>query len=185
MPIQNCATALKDAGHDVYIITNGNDYIKEKTKGFEEKYGITMVYTACGLTNEDAVRDPRGMCENPINTYMETWLPYMRETMKQVAPDIVVNDFFSVPGIITAKELGIPVVINVPGPVKMMPEFGMFVLPDMNEASTCCGIICMKKTCKVACFQMILPKLMKLNFRTGMAAQNQNVWMFNSFFGID
>ena len=31
IPMQNCATALKEARHDVYIITNGNDNIKEKT----------------------------------------------------------------------------------------------------------------------------------------------------------
>lgn len=69
MPLSNCATALREAGHDVYIVTNGNDFIKEKTKGFGEKYGITMVYTDCGLVNDDAFRKPKSKCEYPINTY--------------------------------------------------------------------------------------------------------------------
>ena len=40
MPMENVATALKDAGHDVYIITNGIELIKKKTADFEKKYGI-------------------------------------------------------------------------------------------------------------------------------------------------
>lgn len=53
IPISNCATALKEAGHDVYIITNGNDFAREKAKIFAEKFGIKMVFTECGLKNED------------------------------------------------------------------------------------------------------------------------------------
>ena len=40
IPIQNVAIALKEVGHEVYIITNGSNYIKEKTKGLEDRYGI-------------------------------------------------------------------------------------------------------------------------------------------------
>lgn len=93
IPMQNVATSLKDAGHDVTIITNGNDQMKAKTSSFGEKYDITMAYTECGLTVEDALRPPRNAFEDPINTFMSDWLPHVRKTMKQVAPDIVVCDF--------------------------------------------------------------------------------------------
>lgn len=166
IPIQNCATSLKEAGHDVYMITNGNDYIKEKTKGFEDKYGIQMAFTDCGLTNEDALREPKGKCEDPINTYMVTWLPHLRKTMKEVAPDIIVCDFTSSAGIIVGDEMNIPVVINVPGSLRIFMEFGILEFPDMSKASTCCGMICMKKSMKHACIQFMLPKLMKLTYPT-------------------
>lgn len=52
-----------------------------------------MAYTDCGLTNEDALREPRGACEDPINTFMMDWIPHMRKTMKEISPDIVVCDF--------------------------------------------------------------------------------------------
>ena len=184
IPMQNCATALKEAGHDVYIIMNGNDYIKGKAQGFEEKYGITMAYTECGLVNEDATRDPKG-CEDPLNTFITNWMPFVRDTMMQIAPDIVVSDFISCPGIIIANELKIPVVINVPGPLRMFLEFGLFELPDMSQASNCCGLICMKKSVKNGCLQFLLPKLMKLSVPTFRQSQNSKIWMFNSYFGLD
>jgi hypothetical protein len=37
--------------------------------------------------------------------------------MKELNPDIVVCDFFSCAGAMAARELGIPVVINVPYPL--------------------------------------------------------------------
>lgn len=186
MPIMNCATALKDAGHDVYIITNGNDFIKEKTKGYEEKYGFTMVYTNCGLTNEDAMKDPPNKCDgDPINIFLETWRPYVKESMKLVAPDIVVSDFFSVPGVYAAQELDIPVVINVPGPVAMFVDYAMFTLPDMGKASNCCGLICMRKTFGACFLQFILSKVQKLQYPIFTKGEFKHVWMFNSFFGVE
>lgn len=151
IPIQNCATALIEAGHDVSIITNGSDDIKAKTKGIQERYGINLIYTDCGLTNEDALRKPKNMCEDPINTVHETWLPYVKDAISKLKPDIIICDFFSPAGIFVADEMKIPVIINVPGPVTFFKEFGIFTLPDMAETSNCCGLICMKKSLRICC----------------------------------
>ena len=50
LPMENVATALKEASHDVHIITNGNDAMRKKTADYENKYGIQMIYTNCGLS---------------------------------------------------------------------------------------------------------------------------------------
>ena len=53
--------------------------------------------------------------------------------MKQIKPDVVVNDFTSYAGTFAADSLGVPVVINMPGPITFFEEWG-FEVPNMRKA---------------------------------------------------
>lgn len=156
-PIVNCATALQEQGHELHIITNGNDRIKEKTATYKDQYSIEMHYTDCGLASEDLLKVPEGM-EDPTEAYLKKWDPYVYDLVAKLKPDLVLSDFFSCCGTKAAMKLGIPAVINLPGPTKYLEDFGVFEVPNMNKASTCCGIVCFKRTCKIACLQWMFRK---------------------------
>ena len=66
LPMENVASALKEAGHEVYIITNGSDAMKKKTGNFESKYGIQMIYTECGLTQDMIYEEPKKGDPEPL-----------------------------------------------------------------------------------------------------------------------
>lgn len=82
LPMENAASALRNAGHEVYFITNGNDAIKKKTASFEQKHGIQMVYTDCGLVQEDVYREKTGNEPNGLQAFMAKWLPYVRQCLE-------------------------------------------------------------------------------------------------------
>ena len=75
--IVKCATALAERGHDVHIVTNGHEYIREKAKKFVSSC-ITVHHTDDGLKFDALLRKPDG-CEDPTNTYMQTWYPFCLE----------------------------------------------------------------------------------------------------------
>jgi hypothetical protein len=61
---------------------------------------------------------------------------------KDLQPDIIVCDFFSRNGVFAADEMGIPSVINAPAPLDFLKDFMLLRTPDMANARTCCGCIC-------------------------------------------
>jgi hypothetical protein len=63
---------------------------------------------------------------------------------KDLQPDIIVCDFFSRLGVFAADEMGIPSVINAPEPVAFLKDIIPLITPDMANARTCSGCICIK-----------------------------------------
>ena len=70
------------------------------------------------------------------------WSPFVLEELRNIKPDIVVSDFFSRPGTMAADELGIPVVINVPGSLEFMDNYGLLRLVSPEHSTAFCGILC-------------------------------------------
>ena len=70
------------------------------------------------------------------------WSPFVLEELRNIKPDIVVSDFFSRPGTMAADELGIPVVINVPGSLEFMDNYGLLRLVSPEHSTAICGILC-------------------------------------------
>ena len=95
IPLTHCATALKQRGHDVYVITNGEENIRKKAPGLLP--GIPIIHTECGLEVQDIIRKPKG-CEAPLDTWMVKWHPFVEEKIKELRPDIVVNDWMNAAG---------------------------------------------------------------------------------------
>ena len=79
-------------------------------------------------------------------TIMDAWKPYVYEKVKEINPDVVVYDFWSKPGAIAADKLGIPSLMNIPGPSAILEVFSMIEMPDMRRSRNCCGIICLKRS---------------------------------------
>ena len=56
--------------------------------------------------------------------------------------DVIVTDFYSGAGAMAADILKVPLVINIPGLMNALIEFGMSGIVPMKETSICCGAIC-------------------------------------------
>ena len=60
------------------------------------------------------------MSETGENKYFKEWGPIVIPVIKNLKPDIVVCDWFSRCGGYAADEMGIPCVIQVPGPLSLL-----------------------------------------------------------------
>ena len=122
---------------------------------------------------------------NPSNCGgQRMWLPFLKEEILKLKPDIAVVDLFTVPAFIACDELGIQVVVNMPGMLASFPVFG-FNLPNKGNTSNCCGLLCVRQTVFIG----ILSTIVSYDF-------NANEWldhwkkipnriiMMNSFWGI-
>ena len=70
-PTYNCAAALREKGHEVHIITNGNEAMRRRATPMAEAIGAIMAYTDCGLdVDKDLLRKPKSCTEHPIDTFL-------------------------------------------------------------------------------------------------------------------
>ena len=78
-PMLHCATALREKGHEVYIITNGSDNMRAKTPAMAAKIGAKMEFTECGLDyDRDLLRHPTHSGEFPLDTFLRKWHPHVK-----------------------------------------------------------------------------------------------------------
>ena len=67
------------------------------------------------------------------------WKPHGIKKIKEINPDIVVCDFFARVGIYAADEMGIPSIVNIPGPVYYINDLGLLPIVRMKSASNWFG----------------------------------------------
>lgn len=134
IPIANLAESLQERGHEVTIITNSLN--RDKTEKLITKSGCKPYITEDDIKAEDLL---------PKKGYgaLHKWLPFMREAFKSIQPDIVILDILSTAAFVVADELAIPVVINLPGSLKLL-AITTGVMTSENTSS-CCGVICVKQ----------------------------------------
>lgn len=184
IPILNCAKSLKEKGHEVIIVTNGTEKTKSKLGGMAESVGITMDFTDCGLdVDVDGMRKPAYRGEHPLDTFLQKWDPYVKEKLVSQRPDVVLSDYFSTCGVINANRLNIPLVINAPISLAYFERLGWDMI-NMRQASSCCGMICVKRTCLRAFVGWITNKVAKYSKECNNS-QYDNIWMVDSFWGMD
>jgi hypothetical protein len=106
--------------------------------------GIKHVLTTEGPEQDILYKKQEGLKDSGDEVYLNLWKPSCVKACKELKPDIIVCDFFSRNGVFAADEMGIPVVINCPGPLPFLKNFFNLRTPDMKNASTCCGMICIK-----------------------------------------
>lgn len=124
-----------------------------------EPFGIIMEYTDCGLdVDRDGLKKPEKRGENPLDMFMVKWDPFVKDKLKELSPDVVLSDYFSAPGIVNANESNIPLVINVPISLKYFEKLGYDMI-NMRNACSCCGLICVKRTCIRALVGCIVNKM--------------------------
>jgi hypothetical protein len=61
-------------------------------------------------------------------------------------------------GFDAADELKLPVVANLPGPVGILEMFST-VFPNNKNTSTCCGLLCVRKTIHTGIMAFVIPKI--------------------------
>ena len=110
-PMSHVAIALKARGHDVHVITNGNEVGREKVPQILAHTDIPIIF-ADGPEQSVMWEKPKGMkVSNEV--YFDAWEKSAIKAVKDFKPDIVVCDFYSRFGAIAADEMGIPSLIVV------------------------------------------------------------------------
>ena len=102
---------MKEKGHDVHVITNGNEVAREKVPNIFANTDIPIIY-ADGPEQSVFMEKPKGTKQS-FEVYFDAWENSAMQATKDFKPDIVVCDFFSRFGALAADEMGVPSVILV------------------------------------------------------------------------
>ena len=95
-PMSQLAKGLVERGHDVHVITNGNEAKEKVDKIYANIPGVTLIYTEGPAlstllvnlaTNEDG--------DTGDQAYINNWKPHALEACKTLAPDMILCDMFS------------------------------------------------------------------------------------------
>ena len=175
MPIVNCATVLKEAGHEVHIVTNGNDEARKTSKIFADHYGIIMNHTNDKLNFENEIKKKGS--GYIYEQFSKKWYSHVLDQIDQIEPDIIVSDYYASCAAHIAYDLKIPLVVNVSGSFNMVKKSCNFEVPQMNKAKFCCGLVY---------FQPEYAKhdsIFNVSYRREIIYDD--IWMVNSFFGVD
>ena len=154
-PLLDCAAILREARHDVVIVTNGKApegaAAMPETKrwlGRAERAGVRVVWVAGeGLkeVEQEVVRAKRGKYEDSVDTFSSKWQPFLEKKIKDLLPDIIVTDFYASCGGIVAKNLGIPYMVNMFGSFQTLQDNYGFEVASMKVAKSCCGLVYMSR----------------------------------------
>lgn len=89
-------------------------------------------------------------------------------------------------GVYAADEMGIPVVINMPGPLPFLKNVFHLKMPDFKNARTCCGCICVKETAMRGFLRMVVPHAaLEKREAEYINSFHRRSCLINSFWGLD
>lgn len=114
-PISHLAEALKDAGHDVTVVTMDNEDGRTKGKRLFEGKGVKAVYVGGNFDIHASYKTNDIMGVISLREYVKEWTPHAVTAVIGLKPDIIVTDWYSSAGLFAAEQIGVPVVINQPG----------------------------------------------------------------------
>jgi hypothetical protein len=142
IPMLHIANELSQRGHKVSVISS--EYGKEKCEKMIIEAGCKAIITQDGITkgqmNHSEKTNPTGYLGFGM------WLPFIKEELIQLKPDIAVVDFYCASSFEACDELGIQVVTNMPGPLNFLSMGIGFNLPSKKNTSSCCGFLCVRQT---------------------------------------
>lgn len=148
-----------------------------------ERIGAIMEFTDCGLDyDRDLLRSPTHSTEFPLDTFLRKWHQHVKDKMMIIVPDVVLSDQYSACGTVCANQLNIPLVVNVPQNLAQL-ELDNYDVVNMRKATSCCGMICIKRSFDQSMQTLFERYAQYYNHITRY--QHTNVWLINSFWGID
>ena len=150
-PCSNIAEALKDAGHEVTIISIDSEKTRHHCPKLFDPMGVKYILTE-GPEASVLEQPPKGI-EDPKELYIQMWEPHCIAAVKELNPDMVVCDFFSRNGILAADQMGIPSVVQIAIPLGLFTQFKLFRLIDMDDTKRCCGCLCVFQGMIECCLQ--------------------------------
>ena len=139
IPCSHIAEALKDAGHDVTVITIDNAKGRTGCPNIFDKMGVPYILTEG--PQQEIIETTHGM-KDAKEVFIQMWEPHCIAAVKQLKPDLVVCDFFSRNGALAADEMGIPSVLNIAFPFEIFTSTGLFKVINIEKATNCCGCLC-------------------------------------------
>lgn len=179
------AEALIERGHDVYFVTNNDEYNGHKGSKILTEIGCkNQIFTQDHILREWFFKKPESMKKVPENLHFPVWEQMFKDEIIKIEPDIIVCDFFTRVGVHIADELKIPCVINIPGLMSFWDTCGLSGVFYYKNASSCCGIVCIGEKFKAFSVRMLFGYINKrrMNYYSGF---NERMVLFNSFWGLD
>ena len=107
-----------------------------------------IIFTDDGITRDDLFAPMKGMeapSEKPMNSFGEM----VCEEIVKIKPDVVITDFNSRGAFDGAKQVGCPVIVNLPGLFKFIEEIGLSGALNIANGRMCCGVLCIGQSCLV------------------------------------
>jgi UDP:flavonoid glycosyltransferase YjiC (YdhE family) len=117
LPMLNVATACISAGQKVTLASE--DYGEPSIRPRAEKIGAKYVPIATGMTLDESLAMFSGD-KIPFLPMLEVMRASTLKLVQECKPDVILCDFCTLAGQEAATELGIPCVINLPGPIKLV-----------------------------------------------------------------
>ena len=84
---------------------------------------LKYVLTEGGPEQELQNHEQKGLKDDPEEMYVNAWTPGCIKVCQDLKPDIIVCDVFSRAGAMAADQMGIPSVLNLPGPLLLFKDF--------------------------------------------------------------
>lgn len=149
IPMSQLAEGLLQRGHEVYFVTNSDIYNEGKvSRQINAIEGLNLVQTDDPITREEFMAKPKDAKDVPDVVQFPRWEPFAEKALREINPDIVVGDFYTRVGIIIADRMKIPSVIQCPGIIDFLDDYGVAGIINLKRGQACCGMICVKDTCK-------------------------------------
>mmetsp|Transcript_31949 Transcript_31949/g.57290 ORF Transcript_31949/g.57290 Transcript_31949/m.57290 type:complete len:505 (-) Transcript_31949:350-1864(-) len=136
LPLLHIATELVKRGHCVTVYTTdfgANEFEKKVHQVGAEIVSLDMK----GKTEQDLKLQAKAEKRTSFLILQELMSTPLRRSFMTELPDVVVSDFATLAGMDVAADLGIPLVINLPGPLALFRE--VMGMSDVATAFSFCG----------------------------------------------
>ena len=135
-PIMLIAEALASRGHTIQLITFAFGEAKYAKK--TAAYGGEFVGLSCPLSEKEILDRAVADATVPFCLQRDLMIDNLRPAMQRFRPDIVVADFMTFAAMELSEELGVPLVLNVPGPMSLAKT--VVGVPDFTSPFSILGL---------------------------------------------
>ncbi|CAE7492111.1 Ugt3a1 [Symbiodinium natans] len=177
VPMVQIAKALARRGHQSALITM--DCAREKFAKGCEAVGCEFVGLGKGIQGSDAGSGlaseltSKGLFGILFRHYDQVMREEFREWLQTERPDVVVADMVTLGAVKPAKDCGIPLILNVPGP------FELFKNMSISLILTLCAVSFLQTR------SLTDTRIMLQVMRDILPAFSNHLCLVNSFFGLD
>ena len=135
-PIMLIAEALAARGHTIQLITFafGEAKYAKKTAAF----GGEFVGLPCPLSEKEILDKAVADGTVPFPLQRDYMIDNLRTALQRFQPDVIVSDFVTLAPMEVSEELGVPLVLNVPGPLAMAKT--IVGVPDFTSGFSMLGL---------------------------------------------
>ena len=142
-PISWIAIAAHERGHECHIVSVDNERGRnalQKHLPPEIKLHLTPGMEMDLFTSDEKL-------VYVLDKFSEAWKDGCIKKIKELNPDILMNDCVAIPGIIAARDMKIPMVVNKPGGAYAYYQWqGQEIYPNLENARNWFGSMSFRQT---------------------------------------